>query len=213
MIHLQNLRPEPLLPNGIQPDSQTFATAARFELGKRYLVIATSGKGKSTLLHIIYGLRQDYTGTVRVGEREARQLAPDDWSELRQRQFSIVFQNLRLFADLTARENIALQNALTDHKTTAEIEAMAERLGVRELLDKPAGQLSYGQRQRMAIIRALCQPFQFLLLDEPFSHLDEGNTKAACALIEEELAAQGAGLILVSLGERYYLTFDVELRL
>ena len=213
MIELQNLRPEPLLPNGIQPDSQTFATEVHFETGKRYLVIATSGKGKSTLLHIIYGLRQDYTGTVRVGEREVRQLAPDDWSELRQRQFSIVFQNLRLFADLTARENIALQNTLTNHKTTEEIEVMAERLGVRELLDKPAGQLSYGQRQRMAIIRALCQPFQFLLLDEPFSHLDEGNTKAACALFEEELDAQGAGLILVSLGERYFLRFDEELRL
>ena len=213
MIYLRDLRPEPLLPNGIQPDSQTFAAEVHFEVGRRYLVIATSGKGKSTLLHIIYGLRHDYEGEVRLNERPTGDLVPDDWSMLRQRELSIVFQDLRLFPDLTARENIELQNALTRHKTTAAIEDMAAALGVAELLDKPAGRLSYGQRQRIAIIRALCQPFRFLLLDEPFSHLDEENTRAACALIEAERAAQGAGLILVSLGERYFLQYDAELRL
>ena len=213
MIELSNVRPEPLLSTGIPPGSQIFATDVRFTVGTRYLIRATSGKGKSTLLHILYGLRNDYEGQALVANRDVRTLSPDDWSAVRQRELSIVFQNLRLFPQLTGRQNIELQNALTNHKTAAEIDAMAAQLGVTDILKQPAGQLSYGQRQRIAIIRALCQPFRFLLLDEPFSHLDEANIRAACALIDAEVSAQNAGLILVSLGERYYLEYGVELEL
>ena len=71
--------------------------------------------------------------------------------------------------------------------------------------------MSYGQRQRVAIIRALCQPFEFLLMDEPFSHLDDANIKIASNLIKEELKMQQAGFLLVSLGERYYFKYDKEI--
>ena len=84
---------------------------------------------------------------------------------------------------------------------------MAKQLGVFDLLKKPCGTLSFGQRQRIAIIRALCQPFDFLLLDEPFSHLDEANIKAASQLIKNECEAQGSSFILVSLGEEYYFDY------
>lgn len=207
-IHLQNVRPEPLQSQGIAPESQLFAADFSFQPGKRYLVVAASGKGKSTLLHIIYGLRRDFDGTVQLDDRSVRDVEADQWAELRRDQFSIVFQDLRLFPDLTARENIELNNALTQHKTAAEIEAMAEQFGIAPLLDQPAATLSYGQRQRVALIRALCQPFKFLLLDEPFSHLDEANQRIGCDLIRAECEAQGAGLILVSLGERYFLEYD-----
>ena len=87
---------------------------------------------------------------------------------------------------------------------------MAKNLGVSDLLDKACHTLSYGQRQRIAIIRALCQPFDFLLLDEPFSHLDEANTMKACQLIDEVVREQKASLILVSLGERFHFQYDEE---
>ena len=73
--------------------------------------------------------------------------------------------------------------------------------------------MSYGQRQRIAIIRALCQPFDFLLLDEPFSHLDADNIQKAIDLILEICNAENAGMMLVSLGEDYGISFDKRLEL
>jgi ABC-type multidrug transport system ATPase subunit len=68
--------------------------------------------------------------------------------------------------------------------------------------------LSLGQRQRVAIIRALCQPFDFLLMDEPFSHLDDDNIAILTELIGSEVEKQKAGMILTSLGSEYNFTYD-----
>ncbi|MEM1119294.1 MAG: ATP-binding cassette domain-containing protein, partial [Bacteroidota bacterium] len=96
-------------------------------------------------------------------------------------------------------------------KTEAEIKAMAAQLGVDHLLQQNCGTLSYGQRQRIAIIRALCQPFDFLFLDEPFSHLDALNTEAAFRLIQTVCTEQQTGFVLVSLGEQFGGQYDKEL--
>jgi len=73
---------------------------------------------------------------------------------------------------------------------------MAKQLGIESKLEKLCCTCSYGEQQRVAIIRSLLQPFDFLLLDEPFSHLDDSNTKKAMALIEEEAAARNAAILL-----------------
>ena len=90
---------------------------------------------------------------------------------------------------------------------------MAKDLNVFDLLDKKCGKMSYGQRQRIAIIRALCQPFRFLILDEPFSHLDSANTKKCCNLISKECQSQKAGYAIVSLEEKYFLDYDIEIKI
>lgn len=208
MISIQNLLPHPLKEQGINPESEIWKSDLEFEKGKNYLVLAPSGKGKSTLLHIIYGLRKDFDGQVLVNSKSIKKYQSDELAEIRQHQLSIVFQDLRLFEQLTALENIQLKSNLKNHKTETEIEAMAKRLGVDNLLKKPCGTLSFGQRQRIAIIRSLCQPFDFLMLDEPFSHLDEDNIKAATQLIQEECDQQNSGLIIVSLGEQFYFNYD-----
>ncbi|MCB0520006.1 MAG: ATP-binding cassette domain-containing protein [Lewinellaceae bacterium] len=212
MISLSQLLPIPLkeMPGGIQPASNIFGTESHFEKGKNYLVIAPSGKGKSTLLHILYGLRNDYEGNVSIGHKNIRQFTPDEWAELRQSKLAIVFQDLRLFPQLTARDNILLKASLTNVVSENEIKEMAARLGVDDVLNQVAETLSYGQRQRIAIIRALCQPFEYLLLDESFSHLDEANMEKASKLMEEVCKKQAAGKILVSLGERYLFEYDEE---
>ena len=210
MFQLHNIIPAPLQDTPLG-SSDIWATERRFVHGQRYFVAAPSGKGKSTFLHILYGLRDDYTGTALCNHTDLRGQSAAAKAADRQTRLSLVFQDLRLFLHLTAIENILIKNELTQHFSLPEITAMATRLGLTPYLAQTCETLSYGQRQRVAILRALCQPFEFLLLDEPFSHLDTDNVRAACALITEVADAQNAGYILVSLGETYPLVFDERL--
>jgi ABC-type sugar transport system ATPase subunit len=75
------------------------------------------------------------------------------------------------------------------------------------------GLLSMGQQQRVAIIRALCQPFELILLDEPFSHLDEENTQRCITMINERCDTLNAGFVLTSLGDTHQFNYDKELKL
>jgi ABC-type lipoprotein export system ATPase subunit len=205
--------PIPLQEQSIKGVSDIWKTNCLLEKGKNYLVTAPSGKGKSTFLHMLYGVRKDYIGQVKLDNQDINSFSLDDWSDLRKNQLSIVFQDLRLFPKLSALDNILIKATLTRIKEKTDIEAMAQRLGIANLLQQTCETLSYGQRQRVAIIRALCQPFDFLFLDEPFSHLDEANTRAAFQLIQEVCKEQKAGFVLVSLGEEYGGVYDAKLLL
>jgi len=208
---LNNILPNPLKEQKKTHESDIWETVCKLEKGKKYLVTAPSGKGKSTFLHILYGLRKDYAGTVKLDKKELSTLAINTWADLRKDNLAIVFQDLRLFPKLSAMDNILIKANLHSTKTEADIQKMAKKLGIERLVNQSCETLSYGQRQRVAIIRALCQPFDFLFLDEPFSHLDEANTKAAFQLIESVCAEQEAGFILVSLGDKFGRDYDVEL--
>ena len=208
MIELQNIIPIPLQEAQLNPETQIWKQHLTFEKGKNYLVKAPSGKGKSTFLHLIYGLRTDYQGQINWNGQALPTLQEKDWVTIRQEQLAIVFQNLRLFPQLSALENIQININAPFHGQAQQIREMAKRLHIENLLDKPCQHLSYGQQQRVAIIRALMQPFSFLLLDEPFSHLDSENIEAAAKLITERVAAQKASLILVSLENDYEMLFD-----
>lgn len=215
MFRLENVVPSPLVGN--TAGSQIWGQTLEIQTEKSYFVSAPSGTGKTTLQHLLYGLRTDYNGTVKIqslkGEKVLSRLSLAEWTLIRREHLSVVFQDLRLFPQLTALENILLKNQLCRHKNMADIETMATRLGIVELFHKKCGILSYGQRQRVAIIRALIQPFQFLLMDEPFAHLDQENTKKACALVEATCEAEGAGFLLASLGDSYYLDYQQKFRL
>ena len=212
MIQLSNLAPLPLVSLGIDPGSDVFDTTCHFKQGKRYLIAAPSGRGKSTLVHCIYGLRKDYTGTISLDGKDVGEFSPDDWAAVRQADLSVVFQDLRLFPQLSAWENIWLNAQLQPVVEESTLLLWAHQLHIDDQLGKAVHQLSYGQRQRVAILRALSQPFRFLLLDEPFSHLDALNTEVALHLVLETCAAQGAGLLLATLGETYGVEFDKEFR-
>ena len=93
------------------------------------------------------------------------------------------------------------------------VDDFARRLGILPYLDRPAGKLSVGQMQRVAILRALAQPFDFLILDEPVSHLDAVNNRAAAELVTQTARRLGAGVIVLSVGNRLELEYDRVLRL
>ena len=110
-------------------------------------------------------------------------------------------------------ENVQIKNSLTEHKSEAEIEAMLDALLPASKKHQPLRTLSLGQRQRVAAVRALCQPFEFLLMDEPFSHLDHETAQQVAAMTLREVEAQGASLLLTSLDPTDLFPFDCTLKL
>lgn len=95
----------------------------------------------------------------------------------------------------------------------AEIEAMLDKVLAPEKKHQPVATLSLGQRQRVAVVRALCQPFEFLLMDEPFSHIDRESAETVSAMVLGEVEAQKAGLIVTALDPTDLFPFDVTLNL
>ena len=205
LIELNQVIPEPI-PEEMIERSEVWGTQLKIEPQTFNLISAHSGKGKSTLLHLLYGLRKDFTGEVIIdGENIQKQISPD-WTSLRSTQIALLFQELRLFPKLSAGENIELIPQF-NQKVPSELE-MAKKLGMEAFLTKPVETLSYGQRQRIALIRTLRKPFKLLLLDEPFSHLDQENIDLASSLINEIALANQATVLLTSLGETPPLSFD-----
>lgn len=177
------------------------------------MVEAMSGTGKSTLCSYILGYRHDYTGLVRFDDTDVKTLTVSNWVDIRQRNISHLFQELRLFPELTALENVEIKNKLTNFKTQAEIESWFERLGIADKLDAKVGRMSFGQQQRVAMIRALVQPFDFLLADEPISHLDDTNSAIMADIMMSEAKRQGAGVIVTSIGKHMELDYDQTFKL
>lgn len=211
-ITLDNTLPRVFVNERI-PGSEVWNTRVRFERGNYYLVEATSGGGKSSMCSYIYGARTDYEGRIMFDDTDTRSLDMKQWLRLRRAALAYLPQELSLFPELSARENIELKNRLTNHVPSRRVEEMLERLGIAFRADYPAGRLSIGQQQRVALIRSLCQPFDFILLDEPVSHLDPENNRIAAQLIMEEASRQGAGIISTSVGNHLNLDYYFKLRL
>jgi ABC-type lipoprotein export system ATPase subunit len=191
--------------------SEIWCKPVCFKKGNTYLIASESGKGKSSLFDFIYCRRSDYSGEILFDGKNAKTLNPAQKKELRSRHLSLVFQGFRLFPELTAMENVEIKNRLTRHKTQKQIEEMFEQMGIAAKINTPLSLLSFGQQQRVAIIRALCQPVDFLLLDETFSHLDETNYPIACRLIAAEVKNQQAALLVASLGEPYAFDYTQKM--
>ncbi|MCH5238383.1 MAG: ATP-binding cassette domain-containing protein, partial [Muribaculaceae bacterium] len=127
------------------------------------------------------------------------------WCDIRKSKIALLPQEMRLFPEITVIENIQLKNSLTNKKTLAQIKEMLALLGVEEKFDSPVAKLSIGQQQRVAIVRTLCQPYDFIFLDEPVSHLDETNNRIVAKLVERDAAENNAGIITTSVGNHLLL--------
>jgi ABC-type lipoprotein export system ATPase subunit len=184
-----------------------------FDRSHNYLIEAESGTGKSSLISFIYGNRSDYRGDIFFDTQLARSLSVKKWSRLRTDALALLPQEMRLFPELTVMENIQIKNRLTNHKTHQQIVAMLERVELGAKINVRVGRLSVGQQQRVAIVRALCQPFSFLLLDEPVSHLDARNNAIVAAMTLEEATAQGASIISTSVGNPIAIADAVVIKL
>ncbi|MDB5191782.1 MAG: ATP-binding cassette protein [Segetibacter sp.] len=201
-IQLQKVIPVPLKDKFSSRSSHIWNQQVLFTDGEWIKIKAPSGTGKTTLINIMYKVRYDYEGTVQWNSKDLREIKGDELAMLRQQKVSVIFQDLRLFANLTARENIELKRVMQQPFYEKDaIESMAATLGVTHVLDQRAGTCSYGEQQRIAIIRSLMQPFKWLIMDEPFSHLDKENIKRAATLIAAECKQRNAGFVLTDLDE------------
>ncbi len=210
-IHIRQLSPVFLEAEKIN-QSAIWNKEIVFSKGERVQLLAPSGSGKTSFIHFLYGLRKDYSGRILFNDKNVAEWDAQDWADYRSKHVSIVFQDLRLFTEHSAHENIQIKRVLNPFETD-RVKEMAERLGIASKLVQNAGLCSYGERQRIAIIRSLQQPFDFLILDEPFSHLDEANAKKAMDLILEESAKRGAGIILADLATVDFFPSDKQYKL
>lgn len=179
--------------------SQVWEQDISITKGEHLHIVAPSGSGKTSLMHFIYGLRKDYYGSIYYDDTDIKKLSTEGFSTFRQNKISIIFQDLRLFENQTVQENIEIKRILNPYHNEEAIHQMTKRLGIENKLNQQVKTCSYGEQQRIAIIRALMQPFDFLLLDEPYSHLDETNKEKAMELIYEECNKRRAAMIFADL--------------
>lgn len=142
-------------------------------------ITAPSGGGKTTLLRILMGLERPDSGQISI-PRDCR--------------WAAVFQEDRLLEQLDAEGN--LRFVLGDDYEEEPARALLTRLGLTEWDGKPAGEFSGGMKRRLALARALLAPFDVLVLDEPFTGLDEENRRRAMECIRQ--AAEGKCVLLVT---------------
>lgn len=200
-LRLHQVQPVPLVGRG---SNTIWQQDISLTSGRNYQILAPSGTGKSTLIGILNGIRKDYSGTVFLGDENLSQASSDRWVEVRRKFISTVYQDLRLFDQLTAIENISLAGGFdTPAFSKEQVLEWCVRLQLEGKLTNKVGLLSYGQKQRIALLRALNRKFRWLLLDEPFSHLDVDNMRIAFDLIKEQCMQQQAGLIVTGLDHRF----------
>lgn len=212
IIELKSALPNVFLDRG-DVESEVWNRDVTFRKGHLYLVEAASGTGKSSLCSYIIGYRHDYQGHILFDGKDISGFGVAQWTDMRQHHLSHLFQELRLFPELTAMENVMIKNKLTGFKAQKDIVQWFDRLGITDKMNSKVDHLSFGQQQRVAMIRALAQPFDFILADEPISHLDEGNSRVMADIMMEEAKRQGAGVIVTSIGKHMTLNYDTVLHL
>lgn len=176
--------------------------------GKNHIIYAPSGTGKTSLMAFIFGMRSDFEGEILLDGINVKRISLSQWAEIRATKLSLIMQDLRLIPGLSVGENLLLKNQLTLHKNEKQIKEMLDALGMADKWKQKSGTLSLGQRQRVAIVRALLQPFELLLMDEPFSHIDRENIRKASALMMQECANNKANRLMVTLDADFGMSFD-----
>ncbi len=164
-------------------------------------VVGPSGSGKSTLLHLIGGLDRPTRGRVLFDGRDLARMSERDVTLLRRRHIGFVFQFFNLLPNLPAWQNMALPLLIDDVAPEAAHErarALARRLGIQNRLSAPAGLLSGGEMQRVALGRALITHPPLVLADEPTGNLDSTNGREVLRLVKELVCELGSSVVMVT---------------
>ena len=168
---------------------------AAFPAGSFTAVIGPSGSGKSTLLNLIAGFETPESGRVLIGEKDVTALPPD------QRPVSMMFQDNNVFAHLDLWQNVALGIAPSlrlDAGQRKRVDAALSEVGLAALVRRKPGEVSGGERQRVAVARALVRDRPVLLLDEPFAALGPALRRDMLDLVRAMQQAKSLTILMVT---------------
>ena len=163
------------------------------------LLLGNSGCGKTTLLHLMAGLLTPAAGHVTIGNTNLGQLKGNDLDKFRGKHIGLIFQQNHFIESLSVLENIALAanlNGITSDKSA--VIQLLDQLGIASKANKRPDQLSQGERQRVAIIRAVANKPSIVFADEPTSALDDHHCKQVMSLLQNVAATSGSKLVIVT---------------
>ncbi|KRE90557.1 ABC transporter ATP-binding protein [Paenibacillus sp. Soil766] len=168
--------------------------------GERVAIVGPSGSGKSTLLHLLSGILQPDSGNVQVNQNTLNELSESARDAFRAAHIGYIFQDFHLIPSLNAEQNIALvlPRGLSKSDKKSKIHDWLQKVGMADRMDHLPAQLSRGQQQRVAIVRALINGPSLLLADEPTGSLDWETAKQIMSLLMELCEAENRTLISVT---------------
>lgn len=170
-----------------------------FARGESGLVLGESGCGKTTLLHLLGGLRRPASGRVEIDGQDLASMKGADRDRFRGRRVGIVFQTPHFARALTLAENLLLARRLAgETPDRSAVYEVLDRLGLAVKIDVKPGRLSEGERQRAALARAVINRPAVILADEPTSALDDRHTAAVADLLAERAGDIDASLVIVT---------------
>jgi putative ABC transport system ATP-binding protein len=167
--------------------------------GEFLAVIGPSGSGKSTFFHILGGLAPPTSGEVSIDNADLRQMTDSERTDMRRKKIGFVFQKYNLLPTLTARDNIAIAQALGGtNSRSRDFEEILKFLGIKNRLDHRPRALSGGEQQRVAIARALVNQPAILLADEPTGNLDTENSNAVLEILQNLNKRAGQTILMIT---------------
>lgn len=167
--------------------------------GEFLAIIGPSGSGKSTLFHILGGLAPPTAGEVLIEGVDLRKLTESERTEMRQKKVGFVFQKYNLLPTLTAKDNIAIAQALSrTYSPPSNFDEILQLLGIKQRLNHKPRALSGGEQQRVAIARALVNQPAILLADEPTGNLDSANSNAVLDILRDLNKRQHQTILMIT---------------
>jgi putative ABC transport system ATP-binding protein len=171
------------------------------EAGEFVVLLGPSGSGKTTLLNVVGALDVPDTGAVTVCGTRIDGATPAELADFRARSVGFVFQFYNLLPTLTALENVVAGMTVADiprHKARTEAAAFLDRVGLARQRDRFPKELSGGEQQRVAIVRALAKGPRLVLADEPTGNLDTASSDEVVALMHRLNEETGATFLVVT---------------
>jgi len=182
--------------------------------GESLLITGGSGRGKTTLLHLLGGLLRPQAGQVSVEQTNITELSEKKSDRFRGQHIGLVLQQAYFVASLNVLENVVLASWLaTGTKATKKAEQLLQQLDLQDQLYKQPSQLSIGQQQRVSIARALINEPKLLLADEPTSSLDDENAHRVAGMLMQLAKQYGTALVIVTHDQRLKEIFTNQISL
>ena len=196
-------------------DNQVFFKFQDIDLksSENLLIIGSSGIGKTTLLHLLAGLLESLSGSIKLFEKELSDLSSHQLDKFRKNNIGIVFQRPHFVNSLTVKENLQLAQYIANKKDNNRIENILINLNIFDKSDKKTNQLSQGEKQRASIALAIVNSPKLILADEPTSSLDDINCDNVIKLLKKQATDFGAQLIVITHDSRLKKHFKNSIEL